>query len=79
MDDYTFASFHASCENKKGMPTTPPAETSIPSGASGVAHATPRRRCTLRERKGSDISANFVCIYKSFRQFWQSAIILEAG
>jgi len=45
----------------------------------GVAQATPRRRCSLRERKGSDISAKIVCIYKSSIQKWQTAIILEAG
>lgn len=66
-------------QNKKGMPNTPPAETGIPSGASGVAYATPRRRCALRERKGSDISAKIVCIHYSYRQKWQSPIILEAG
>ena len=75
MYDYTFAFYIP----KKGMPITPPAETGIPSGASGVAQATPRRRCALRERKGRDISAKIVCNYYGYRQFWQSPIILEAG
>ena len=66
-------------QNKKGMPNTPPTETGIPSGASGVAYATPRRRCALRERKCSDISAKIVCIRNSYRQFWQFPIIPEAG
>ena len=66
-------------KRKKGMPKTPPAETGIPNGALGVAQATPRRRCTLRERKCSDISAKIVWFYKSSIQKWQMAINLKAG
>ena len=44
-----------------------------------VTLVTTRRRCALRSRKGSDISAKIVCIRDSYRQKWQSPIILEAG